>query len=73
MARPKASDEPRKVKSVRLPISTLEALKRAAKDRGLSENHLVEWAISEHLVRLDRENQQPRLDLWPSDVPSEAS
>lgn len=64
MARPRVSSEPRRVKSVRLPDSILMSLKRAAHDRGLSENRLVEWAINDLLLRLDREDRQPRLDLW---------
>ena len=71
MARPRVSDEPRKVKAVRLPVSTLEALKRAANLRRVSVNQLVEWAIADLLSQLDRDDQQPR--LWASDVPSEAS
>ena len=73
MARPRACDELRKVKSVRLPVSMLEALKRASEERGLSENHLVELAISGLLMRFDREDRQPRLNLWTVDMPSEAS
>jgi hypothetical protein len=71
MARPRVSEEPRRVKSVRLPVSTLEALKRAAKLRRVSENQLVEWAVTDLLSQLDRDDQQPR--LWTLDVPSEAS
>jgi hypothetical protein len=71
MGRPRVSEEPRRVKSVRLPVSTLQALKRAATQRRVSENQLVEWAVSDLLSQLDRDYQQPR--LWTSDVPSEAS
>jgi hypothetical protein len=71
MARPRVSEESRRVKSVRLPVSTLEALKRAAKLRRVSENQLVEWAVTDLLSQLDRDDQQPR--LWALDVPSEAS
>ncbi len=71
MARPRVSQEPRRVKSVRLPVSTLQSLKRAATRRRVSENQLVEWAVTDLLSQLDRDDQQPR--LWASDVPSEAS
>jgi hypothetical protein len=52
MARPKIYDEPRIATAVRLPCSTRDALREAARRRDVSVNYLVIRAVSDLLERL---------------------
>lgn len=52
MARPRVSDEERRVTAVRLPVSVARQLREAARQRDVSVNLLVQRAVEDLLRRL---------------------